>query len=615
MSDTRLTFHVPPDLSAGRVILQDASGAIHELLATPGQRILNVPTAEPGVWTAHIAPIGQAARPFVFEVEAGQPNSVSTPLFSALVAGGPETMFASSAERERILAALQRTTRSHAIEPNTVEEERFASVKTASGSRLLTIGVSQATGPEGWIACQGAAPELELEDAGVNVLFRGADTPSIPPRLRLSIALQYVRVERLLVPLFRGGVRVAVRPSPLTTRDVEVTVSPLDLERRALLNALGASEADQAAAVFHDVLRGGIDRFVAGPDEDPWAAIVAALLTLRFPSILAGRQPAWGSLLASRYPWACDAHIVNARNRLTAIGEAVEERRQAAAAALDDLTRAQAIGAPYFAYANQLLGELLTGLAALDPLDPALADSARRQLDKWAADRPLQGRAGAVFSWQMNDPRQAREGGAQPFRPADGQLDRNEHSIVFHGRADLSKITVRPSDEDDNSPTKRSIPSRPQETSLAEPIDRLGASRVSDLGQRPDLMRSGPPGLQMPVIFPDDPNKGRFGEQARRDGHEVSVAFGSVKGNWVTIHLAVTADESVESSWSDAVEFYLHPSFSPSRLTATFKGRVAELTVRAWGGFTVGVWIPARGVALELDLAQAPGAPRAIREY
>jgi hypothetical protein len=34
----------------------------------------------------------------------------------------------------------------------------------------------------------------------------------------------------------------------------------------------------------------------------------------------------------------------------------------------------------------------------------------------------------------------------------------------------------------------------------------------------------------------------------------------------------------------------------------------------AWGGFTVGVWIPSETVELELDLAREPDAPRIIRE-
>jgi len=34
----------------------------------------------------------------------------------------------------------------------------------------------------------------------------------------------------------------------------------------------------------------------------------------------------------------------------------------------------------------------------------------------------------------------------------------------------------------------------------------------------------------------------------------------------------------------------------------------------AWGGFTVGAWLPWRGIELELDLALLEGAPQVVRE-
>jgi hypothetical protein len=45
-----------------------------------------------------------------------------------------------------------------------------------------------------------------------------------------------------------------------------------------------------------------------------------------------------------------------------------------------------------------------------------------------------------------------------------------------------------------------------------------------------------------------------------------------------------------------------------------FKSGVAELTLIAYCGFTVGAWIASRQIALELGLVGARGAPRGIRD-
>ena len=51
---------------------------------------------------------------------------------------------------------------------------------------------------------------------------------------------------------------------------------------------------------------------------------------------------------------------------------------------------------------------------------------------------------------------------------------------------------------------------------------------------------------------------------------------------------------------------------NPSRLKAIFQGHEASLTVRARGGFTVGAWLPERGVELECDLADPAIAPSRV---
>ena len=49
-------------------------------------------------------------------------------------------------------------------------------------------------------------------------------------------------------------------------------------------------------------------------------------------------------------------------------------------------------------------------------------------------------------------------------------------------------------------------------------------------------------------------------------------------------------------------------------IVAKFVGNTARFSILAYGGFTVGAWIPSRQLQLELDLSEPPGAPQVIRE-
>ncbi|TIV24584.1 MAG: hypothetical protein E5W02_02740 [Mesorhizobium sp.] len=64
----------------------------------------------------------------------------------------------------------------------------------------------------------------------------------------------------------------------------------------------------------------------------------------------------------------------------------------------------------------------------------------------------------------------------------------------------------------------------------------------------------------------------------------------------------------------EEVQFHLHDSFMPALRSRKFKAGEARLTVTVWGGFTLGVWIPAHDVELELDLTELDDAPRIVRE-
>ena len=60
---------------------------------------------------------------------------------------------------------------------------------------------------------------------------------------------------------------------------------------------------------------------------------------------------------------------------------------------------------------------------------------------------------------------------------------------------------------------------------------------------------------------------------------------------------------------------YAIPEFyDPQWVNAVFRGREASITVKAWGGFTVGAWLPEQQIELECDLALLPDSPMIVRE-
>lgn len=129
---------------------------------------------------------------------------------------------------------------------------------------------------------------------------------------------------------------------------------------------------------------------------------------------------------------------------------------------------------------------------------------------------------------------------------------------------------------------------------------------------------SGPrdaPALGLPVLQFDDPQKGRFGGKAEAGGFLLSASFSDTGQNWIWISLVVTAQPGVVLANDAIAQFFLHDTFRPPRLSVSFANSAASLTLRAVGGFTVGVWIPSHEVQLELDLAELSGAPRVIKEW
>lgn len=617
---TRLIFEAPADLSVGHVTVERADGGWTKAwVATPNHKGFDLESVTPGIYTAEVAPAGLRPRSYVFEVKPGVANTVTMPLYSVLAAGGNAVAFAGVDDMQAAVDSLQKSPSGlESLETGVeaVRTEIWALASDVAPARILSIGLAQDEDVDqigGWTPYAEGEPTVELEGGGLNVLIQcTAEALVRHPRLRLSAALEGVRTERMMVPVFRGGTRVAFRASPLVTADIAIEVTPLDPERRALLRALQAGVDAEAKAVFNDVLKGGsIARFVDGPEEDPWAAMVATLLTIRFPDLFGQKPPSWGPKLARLYPWASDVHVILARHHLVAAGQD-GDRKAAARDALAALAKARSMGSPYFSYTNQLMGEMLGALAELEDFDVAIETQARGQLNAWRSDVPLQRSAGAIFSWQAADQKLQARGQVAPYRGTGALSDRYAR-ILVRGQVDGSGISVLAPSADAVPPKALEARSAAKDAVVQERIDGSGTAFAS---AGPSASKAGEaPGLKLPATVPDDPHKGRFGGAAARDGYTLLAAFEEGPGGyWADIHLTVRAAEFLAASYSDVVEFFLHPTFSPNRIKASFRGREASLTVRASGGFTVGVWLPDHDVELESDLALLPGAPRVVRE-
>ncbi|OYU37997.1 MAG: hypothetical protein CFE33_18225 [Pseudorhodobacter sp. PARRP1] len=142
-----------------------------------------------------------------------------------------------------------------------------------------------------------------------------------------------------------------------------------------------------------------------------------------------------------------------------------------------------------------------------------------------------------------------------------------------------------------------------------QPIFELRGISNTDYAVRPEAILPAP-GLARLIEDEDDPQKGRFGGLASRQSYNARAEFVDISSrNWTRINMFVEGP----ALDGDEVLFYLHDSFPKNVWRERFRSGSARLPVTAWGGFTVGIWIPRQRIELELDLAQLPNAPDAIR--
>ena len=191
----------------------------------------------------------------------------------------------------------------------------------------------------------------------------------------------------------------------------------------------------------------------------------------------------------------------------------------------------------------------------------------------------------------------------EPYQKTRGWLNERYSRVIFRGSVDLSRISL----------------ASPSENSLCRPRQRTSDTTAVTATATPSSIAPAIAGSAGTVKADRGcrrrQSSRRFGGLASRNGYTLSASFTEVeRSDWVRVELAVTADASQTPNYTDPVEFFLHPTFNPSRMQATFRGHSASLSVKAWGGFTVGAWLPKSQTELECDLAELLDAPRIIRE-
>lgn len=620
---TTLHFEAPSDLSVGRVTVTGRSGVIMDWMATPENRRLTQDVA-PGFYSAEISPAGLTPQSVIFEVKSGGENRVTVPAFSWLLANTGNVTFLDIENETRAIEALYpealRPKPDQALKSGSSDtpsptgsseyglvpelphldalEVRWstegthqdASSSAARNDRRLSIGLSiESSASADSFRPYAGRTALSLTEGRLQLTVEPLEGAAGPKagRVRMSVAIERSRIERLFLPFYRGGVLVTISPSVGSALDAELEVAPRDPRLRALSRALVAGTSDEARAILPLLV----------PDTtDPWEALLAALLSIRFPDTLPALSSRQAKRLVELAPWAYDAHVIQARQRLFG-AEPGEDQAVATQDALAMLKKAQTRGSPYFAYSNKVFAELIEALSAyFDRVGPdGERHTAGKVRRRWFREQPLQSGAGVSFSWLRRDPTLAKAGLLAPLRSGSGRLPPAATNVIFQGRLSGDRIQIEPS----------------------ESSGAGGTALKSGGGRSPHGM--GPtnaPAMSRPAGPDEDPNLDRFGGMAEAGGYSLTARFEEQSNvEWASIILTVAADPYRTVAAGGVVWFCLHPTFNPQWVRVMLINGKAELSIESWGGFTVGAWLPDAEVELELDLAKHPLAPAVVRKY
>ena len=114
-----------------------------------------------------------------------------------------------------------------------------------------------------------------------------------------------------------------------------------------------------------------------------------------------------------------------------------------------------------------------------------------------------------------------------------------------------------------------------------------------------------------PGAVADDPWKGVFEGQSVSGTRELSAEVSPIgTPGLFRVRLQVASTNPKRDPLRGSVQFFLHPTFGNDRPVVTVgPSGIAELSLTAWGAFTVGALADDGRTKLELDLSQLPSAP------
>jgi hypothetical protein len=117
-----------------------------------------------------------------------------------------------------------------------------------------------------------------------------------------------------------------------------------------------------------------------------------------------------------------------------------------------------------------------------------------------------------------------------------------------------------------------------------------------------------------PGNVPDDPWKGVFGK-AESDTRKLEAkVIQSANAGYCRVYLKLKSLNPEANPLKGSVQFFLHDTFANSKpVVAVGPNGVAELTLDAWGAFTVGAIADFGLTRLELDLAELDEAPSSFK--
>ena len=112
----------------------------------------------------------------------------------------------------------------------------------------------------------------------------------------------------------------------------------------------------------------------------------------------------------------------------------------------------------------------------------------------------------------------------------------------------------------------------------------------------------------------NDPWKGVFGESENQSRKLEAKVTQSATTGYYRVYLQLRSLNPEGNPLRGSVQFFLHDTFSNSKPVVTVgPNGVAELTLDAWGAFTVGVIADSGLTRLELDLAEIDDAPSSFQ--